>query len=119
MAKTHRFAVTLNMGGRQYAPGSEVPIGGKNGLPEDQVEAIEAVHGKWDKSPAGARALRKEAVAARERELAAARNEIAGLEEKLKAANGAIAARDKRIAELEAEINQLTDPANQGQNPNS
>lgn len=54
MAKTHRFAVTLNMGGRQYAPGSEVPIGGKNGLPEDQVEAIEAVHGKWDKSPAGA-----------------------------------------------------------------
>lgn len=47
MANTHRFNVKVKLGGKPYPPGSDVPIGGKNGLPKEEIERIEARFGKW------------------------------------------------------------------------
>ncbi|WP_265518964.1 hypothetical protein [Nitratireductor luteus] len=47
MADKHRFNATVNLGSTSYAPGDAVPIGGKTGLPKDEVERLEKQFGKW------------------------------------------------------------------------
>lgn len=101
MAKTHKFAITVKLGGKAYAPGDDVPVG-KGGLPDDQIETIEKVHGRYEDSPAGARAARGDETARHERELTALRNANGDLEQKLKAANEAMKLGEDRIKELEA-----------------
>lgn len=47
MSKTHRFNATINLGGKSYPPGSDVPVGGKNGLEGDEIGRLEREFGKW------------------------------------------------------------------------
>ncbi|WP_274426752.1 hypothetical protein [Chelativorans sp. YIM 93263] len=47
MANTQRFNVSVKVGGKSYAPGEDVPIGGKSGLAKGEVERIEAQFGEW------------------------------------------------------------------------
>lgn len=48
--KTHQFKVTVVAGNKPYAPGAPVPVGGKNGISPEEIESVEAVHGKWDET---------------------------------------------------------------------
>tara|TARA_Y100000815_G_scaffold169233_2_gene153606 strand:+ start:23002 stop:23430 length:429 start_codon:yes stop_codon:yes gene_type:complete len=67
---TRKFAVSIDTGKKKYAPGEDVPVGGKSGLTEEEANAIDAAHGTWaGQSSAPASGADKEAIAALEAEV--------------------------------------------------
>ncbi len=49
--KTEKFNVTVKCGGKTYAPGSPVPVGGKTGLTDADVANLRANFGDWTSGP--------------------------------------------------------------------
>lgn len=126
MANTHRFNVKVKLGGKAYPPGSDVPIGGKHGLPKEEIARVEKRFGKWtgrtlsDQEQIAALATEKRdletalsrvdpaaAESARaaadtlKADLAKANEEIAGLKKALEEAESDNQVLAARVAELE------------------
>ena len=51
MSKTEKFNVTVKCGGKIYAPGKPVPVGGKAGLTDDDITNLRANFGDWTGGP--------------------------------------------------------------------
>lgn len=51
MSKTEKFNVTVKCGGKTYAPGKPVPVGGKAGLSDEDIASLRANFGDWTGGP--------------------------------------------------------------------
>ncbi|APO74265.1 hypothetical protein AM571_CH01430 [Rhizobium etli 8C-3] len=51
MSKTDRFNVSVKAGGKTYAPGQAVPIGGKGGMTDEDAARIRSEFGTFTGSP--------------------------------------------------------------------
>lgn len=49
--KTEKFNVTVKCGGKTYAPGRPVPVGGKAGLSDEDIANLRANFGDWTGGP--------------------------------------------------------------------
>ena len=98
--KTHQFRITVTTGKKSYAPGEDVPIGGKDGISADEVASIEEVHGRWEGGAAPAPVAGVDAAAIKASE--AARQ---AAEDRVKALTAVIAAQ----AEVDAASAALAD----------
>ena len=47
MSKTQRFNCSVRLGKKTYPAGEPVPLGGKTGLPKDEVDRLTANFGPW------------------------------------------------------------------------
>lgn len=136
MAQTHKLPVSVVLGTKDkpvtYAPGADIPVGDK-GISKEEIERVEAVHGKFEGSALAARVMRDQGASATERALARAGDDMAEMKAKLQAAEKAAADNEARAvaaekkaaeeearnaelvaknAEMEAEIGKLKKPEN-------
>ncbi len=51
MSKTEKFNVAVKCGGKTYAPGKPVPVGGKVGLSDEDIASLRANFGDWTGGP--------------------------------------------------------------------
>ncbi|EKF17068.1 hypothetical protein [Nitratireductor pacificus] len=134
MSKTQRFKTSIVLGAHCYAPGADVPIGGKTGLTREEAERIEKEFGAWsgreNEGPGGqstdARvAFEKELKSVSEgfaKEERALKDQIATLEATLAATKAdceTLAADNQvladRVTELEAEAANTSDGEDDGE----
>lgn len=54
MSKNQSFNCAIRLGGKDYPAGQPVPVGGRNGLPDDEVKRLAENFGLWKGAPAPA-----------------------------------------------------------------
>lgn len=75
MSKTQSFNCAVRLGDKNYPAGEPVPVGGRNGLPDDEVKRLAENFGLWRGAPAPAAGADASAEIAK---LQAAKAELSG-----------------------------------------
>lgn len=112
MSKTHKFRISVTTGAGRFAPGAPVPVGGKTGISPEEIETIEAVHGKWDETIGSALekadAAESAALKAAEKRAADAEKDLGEARERIAALEAVIAAQAK-VDEASAALSEATE----------